>query len=61
MAGLWGAKNFEDRALLSTLGNEMFDERPRKYWDFDQVRILEKMLGMETNKINGMSVMNWGK
>ena len=40
MAGLWGAKNANDRQLLASLGNEILDAKPRKYWDFDQVNIL---------------------
>ena len=36
LAGLWGAKNFHNRALMKDLGMSMLTSRPRDYWDYDQ-------------------------
>ena len=36
MAGLWGAKNSANRMRTADLGNALFNEEPRRYWDFDQ-------------------------
>ena len=36
LAGLWGAKNFQDRELMKDLGMSVFNSTPRNYWDYDQ-------------------------
>ena len=36
LAGLWGAKNYEDREMLKDLGLTMLTSTPRNYWDYDQ-------------------------
>ena len=36
LAGLWGAKNWQNRTKLQNLAYEMFEQTPRQYWDYDQ-------------------------
>ncbi len=40
MAGLWGARNSNDRRLLAELGGEIVEAPPRDYWDYDQVSVI---------------------
>ena len=36
LAGLWGAKIWQDRVKMHHLAANMFEQTPRHYWDFDQ-------------------------
>ena len=49
MAGLWGAKNSANRMRTADLGNALFNEEPRRYWDFDQA-LLRRVVWPEARK-----------
>ncbi len=49
MAGLWGAKNSAARIKVADLGNALFTEEPRTYWDFDQA-LLRRVVWPEARR-----------
>ena len=50
MAGLWGARNSNDRRLLAELGGEIVEAPPRDYWDYDQVSVIGKSRNVQFKK-----------